>query len=357
MRILNRYIAQHIVQATGLSCLLLLGIEHFFSLFHELKFIGTGDYGLFQALAYLLFLLPQKFYALFPMAMLLGGILGLGTLASNAEIIAMRASGLSYQQLIRAALFVGLFLALIACAVGELLVPLSERIAQNHRAFTLTGGQALLTDKGTWMRDRNAFIHIHDLELSGRLSGITRYEFDEEYHLAKASYATEARREGDHWLLFDIQNTYFSTDSRQTTNEHLIQERWNTDLDPEVLRVVGMKTMDQLNLRGLHKAIQFRQQNGLDVQAYQLSFWAKLFRPFVILTMLFLGMICVFGPLRQANFGLRMLMGILLGFTFYISNELISAMSMVYHVTPLLAVIMPPTVFALGAVLLMKRIY
>ncbi|MES2211674.1 MAG: LPS export ABC transporter permease LptG [Pseudomonadota bacterium] len=283
MRILNRYIAQHIIQATALSCLLLLGIEHFFALFHELKFIGTGDYGLMQALAYLLFLLPQKFYLLFPMAMLLGGILGLGSLASNAEIIAMRAAGLSYHQLIRAALLVGLFLAIITCLIGELLVPVSERIAQNHRAFTLTGGQALLTDKGKWMRDRNAFIHIHDLEMSGRLAGITRYEFDDDFHLKKASYATEAKREGDHWLLFDIQNTYFGADNGRTTNEHLIKERWDTDLDPEVLRVVGMKTIDQLNLRGLSKAIQFRAQNGLDVQAYQLSFWSKVFRPFAYL--------------------------------------------------------------------------
>ncbi len=50
-------------------------------------------------------------------------------------------------------------------------------------------------------------------------------------------------------------------------------------------------------------------------------------------------------------------MGVLLGFGFYISNELIAAMSMVYHITPVLAVIIPPVLFASAATVLLRRVY
>lgn len=354
MKILTQYLGRQLVRATLMACLLLVGVDYFFSLMNELKYMGTGDYGVLQAIAYLLFLLPQKLYELFPPAMLLGGIMGLGLMASNSELVAMRASGISYRQILLAMLKVGFILALLIALMGEFVVPLCERVANKHRAYHLTGGQALLTDNGTWMRDGNTFVHIRELSDMGHVEGVTRYMFTPELILLQASHAKEAYRQDKGWLLYDVQDTYFEHDRLHTTHES--RSFWGTDLDPDVLRVLGLKTLDQLPVRGLLKALRFRQENNLNAVHYELALWGKIFRPVVTLIMLVLGLMCVFGPLRQANFGLRMLVGILLGFGFFVFHELASAMGALYSMPTWFMVMLPSLFFGALVWLQLKRL-
>ena len=64
-----------------------------------------------------------------------------------------------------------------------------------------------------------------------------------------------------------------------------------------------------------------------------------------------------FGPLRSATMGLRLLTGIMLGFGFYILNQLFGPLSLVYATFPAaLAASLPSVVFAIGGLLLFRRI-
>ena len=96
MNLLERYLWKNIlfsVLVTWLSLSLLFGLFDFLAELGETK-AGTR-YGVLQALLYVVYTLPRTLYVNFPYAVLIGSLMGLGNLAANSEITAMRAAGYS----------------------------------------------------------------------------------------------------------------------------------------------------------------------------------------------------------------------------------------------------------------------
>ena len=92
MKILQRHIGLTIIMATLLVLMVLIGLQIFISFISELHDIGTGSYNLWQVFQYVILTMPNYLYSFFPMASLLGCLTGLGYLASNSELIVMRAA-------------------------------------------------------------------------------------------------------------------------------------------------------------------------------------------------------------------------------------------------------------------------
>ncbi len=76
MRIIQRYIAKQVIIATAMVFLLVTALSFVVGLLRELHALDN-EYGFFQATIHDLLLLPYTVYQLFPMLMLLGGVLGL----------------------------------------------------------------------------------------------------------------------------------------------------------------------------------------------------------------------------------------------------------------------------------------
>ena len=109
MPILDRYLGLIILQYTLVSLLVLLGLFTFVSLLDQLSSLGKGNYNLTAALTYVALTIPRMIYELFPMAALLGTIIGLSILANDSELIVMRSCGVSVFQITLATLKTGAF--------------------------------------------------------------------------------------------------------------------------------------------------------------------------------------------------------------------------------------------------------
>jgi lipopolysaccharide export system permease protein len=347
------YIWKSILVAILLVMTLFIGLELIFSFVNEIRYVGTGDYTLSQAIAFILFSLPAQIAQLFPMATLVGTLLGLGLLASRSELVVMRAAGFSVADIIVAVLKLAVVLGLCIWLIGEFISPVTEKIAHHNKAASLSAGQALRTTNGTWMRDADDFIHIQSMQPGGHLVGITLYQFDKQMRLQKASFAQFADYEQDHWILHDIQETNF--EEGKTTRRKISELPWVSHISPEILSMVGVKDLDELSLIGLWQTIQYRQDNLLDVKPYKLAFWQKIMRPIATLVMMFLAIPFVFGPLRSATMGLRMLVGVLVGFVFYTFNQLFGPLTLVYHVPALVGACLPTILFFIAGLLFMKK--
>lgn len=349
---LTFYIGKTLVLMIGLAMSLILSVDMLFLLVNEVRHVGTGDFNVFYLMSFMLFSLPAHFYQLFPMAALLGTLMGLGVMASHSELIVMRCAGMSIIDISKVVLKVALWLAILAWLIGEVLSPFSDQFAKNQKARALSGGQTLTTAHGTWMRDGEDFVHIRTLHMGGHLEGITRYEFNDDLKLTKSSFASYGDYLMDHWVLYDIQETYFLKD--KVVTNHLSQEKWVSRINPEVLRVVQVKHLDKLSFWGLMRTIQYRKTNGLHVKPYEVAFWSKCLQPFTTLVMMLLAIPFIFGPLRQATMGLRMMTGILVGFGFHIFNNLFGNLSVVYPIPSFLGAALPTIVF-LGIGLYLSR--
>lgn len=351
---LTIYIAKTLLGTILLALTLLVGLEFLFSLVNEIRHVGTGDYTTTKVISYILLSLPSQIYDMFPMSALLGTILGLGLLATRSELIVMRAAGLSMGDIIIAVAKLAIFLIVGTCLLGEWVAPTLDKFATEQKAVALSGGQALRTEHGTWMRDGNNFIHIQSMDAGKHLEGITRYEFNQNMELQKASVARNAEYLDDHWVLHDIKETLF--EKGKISRNRISIQTWVSDIDPDVLSLVGTKDIEDLSLIGLWQTIQYREANALDVKPYQLAFWQKLGRPFATLVMMFLAIPFIFGPLRSATMGLRMLVGILVGFAFYTFNELFGPLTLVYPIPPILGALLPSCFFfGLGLILMRKN--
>ncbi|MES9938855.1 MAG: LptF/LptG family permease, partial [Sedimenticola sp.] len=119
MRVLDRYIGRTVIISTTITLFVLLILVGFLTLMDELGDVGTGRYTTADAFYYVLLVMPRRAYEVFPMAVLLGSLIGLGSLASHSELVAIRAAGVSLARIIFSVMKAGVAFMLVVIIVGE----------------------------------------------------------------------------------------------------------------------------------------------------------------------------------------------------------------------------------------------
>ncbi|MCP4695964.1 MAG: LPS export ABC transporter permease LptG [Gammaproteobacteria bacterium] len=353
MRQLDRYIAKSVSANILLVLFVLVGLFGFFSFVEELDEIGAARYGLVQAIQYVILQTPRHIYELFPMAALMGSLLGLGVLANSSELTVMRASGVSIGRIVWSVMKIGFVFMLFVALIGEKLAPASEQHAKNLVSMAKSKQIALQTKHGFWARDGRSFINIRRILPEGRLGDVSLYEFDELQHLIAASHAHTARYQEGQWILEGIEQTRLQ-DERISTRK-LKQEKWDSVLSPVLINILILRP-SRLSAEELYKYIRYLKENGQRSAKYELAFWLKVVYPLLIAVMIFLSVPFVFGTMRSVSTGQRVLIGTLLGIGFYIINETIGQVGLLYNISPLLCAVLPSAIFLALAVFLARRV-
>jgi lipopolysaccharide export system permease protein len=121
---------------------------------------------------------------------------------------------------------------------------------------------------------------------------------------------------------------------------------WVSTLTPDKLGVVTVKPHD-LSISGMFSYISYLQQNNQDPSRYQLALARKLMMPILTGIMMLLALSFVFGPLRSSSMGAKIMMGVVAGFSYYILDQVLGSMSLVYGVPPYLSAAIP-SILVLG---------
>ncbi len=352
MRQLDLYIGRTVVLGILISLLVLLTLVAFVTLLDEMEDVGSGTYSTMDALQYVLLVLPRVAYEIFPVAVLLGSLMGMGGLANHSELIAMRAAGVSLTRLIVAAMKAGLLFMVAVVVIGEFVAPVSEHYGEQLRAERLSKQITLKTKYGFWARDGNSIINIRYILSSSRLKDIYIYEFSEDRELKLATHAAYAEYQGGNsWFLEDIGRSRFTGNG--VVSSRLESASWASMLNPQLLDIVVRPSL--LPLWGLHQYIEFMHENGQEARAYELAFWGKIITPVTTMIMVFLSVPVVFGVLRSVGIGQRIFFGGLLGTSFLMLNKAFANMAVVYHLNPLFAASFPTLVLLGIGVWFMRR--
>lgn len=354
MKILDRYLAITIINTTLLVLVMLVGLTIFINLIKEISDIGTGTYGLIGAFEYVALDLPQTTYSFFPMAALIGTMLGLSLLAHHSELIIFRASGISTTRISWAIMKAAIILLILASLLGEWLAPMAEHAAENRKALLTSGGQALVTGRGVWMRDGHNILNIQTVIGTNHIQGVNRYVFDDQRNLIRASHADSGYYHKGQWIMKNIATSYITP--TVVRSQHLKTENWQLSLDPSLLKI-SVADPDEMSLFQLYDYIHYLNSNNLNSDIYALSFWQRILQPLATLVMVWLAIPFVFGSLRSMTIGLRIVLGIIVGFSFFILNKFFGPFSIVYQWPPLLAALLPVVLFAVAAYLLQRRVH
>jgi len=353
MKLLQRHISSTIIYATLIVLLVLVGVQVFISFVQQLNEIGAGHFGVLQAFQYVLFTLPSNIYFLFPMAGLLGSLLGLGYLASNSELVVMRTSGMSILQIMGAVLFAAVLLLVVMTLLGEGLGPQAKHLAQIEKIASRHDGHINNTIHGMWVKKDNNFIYINSLIPGVQLEGVNVFRFNDQAQLTTMLYAKNAVYQQGSWLLKQVAQTEFDNNHHANT-KFFAQKLWSLHISTKLLKAADINLND-ISLSQLNALIKVRKENGLSVAQYSLKYWQRIFRPLATLIMIFLAIPFIFGPLRSVSMGVRIIAGVVVGFTFYILNQFLGPFSLVYRIPPIIAALLPIVLFLIIGYFLMRR--
>lgn len=351
MRILDRYLASAVIGGTVLTLAVLLPLLAVFVLADEMDRVGTGNYGLWDALLFVTLSLPRYLYQVFPIATLIGALAGLGQLAARSELVAMRAAGLSIARIIGGAMLGGLVLAVLAAVVGEVVAPAAEQRALALRASAQSGEAMQISDQGFWARDGDAFIHVRAIEPGAQLSDVDIFEIQDK-RLRYATHVERARYDDGAWLLTGIERSRVGVD--RVDVQYFEQARLESLLNPRLLEVIVVEP-HALPIWGLFRYLRYLNESKQDAGAHEVAFWGKVVQPLLILAMIFVAIPVLLGSARTTGTGIKLFIGIAIGILFYVVSRTFTYLALLYDLNPAIAAFAPVTLFVLGAIMLLRR--
>jgi lipopolysaccharide export system permease protein len=352
MKRLSRHLVSHIAGFSAIVGLALVAIYTFISFVSDIDQTGRGDFGIAQLLYYTLMMIPTGLYTLMPVIALLGTLMGLGTLAAQNEVTAMRAAGMTVVQIGVATLIAGVLLGGLDIVLGDVLAPAGTQAARSFRSETRDGVPAGLAARPLWLRDGNSIVHIGTLQSERQIENVEVYELADDFSLRSALHADHGEFVDGHWHLSGIARTRF--EGTHTVAEKLPALDVEGYLSPDVLRLFVLEA-DSLTTPGLVRLIHYLERNGLDAGNYRLSLWRKLVAPLTVVAMMLFAVPFILGSQRGGGAGQRLLIGILVGLVFYVVNEVTASMGQIYGWPPVLAAGAPTVALAGLAVVRLRR--
>jgi len=339
MRIIRRYLFREILTMTGLVMSVLLGLAVFIEFVTQLDDVGTGDYGIPQALLFAALQLPNLAHIMMPMAVLLGALLGLGRLANNNELVVIRSAGVSQVRLAGAVMTTGVVLSLLTLVLGENIGPPLENYARQFRAQAKHAGSGVATGSSAWIRDGGTIMNVSSLSDENQVGGVYLYRMDSSGKLASIGRADSAGvSEANEWELSNLAETVFGSEG--VTTRHMELSTQPNNLSPDL---VGLAVVRPDNLTGmaLFRYMRYLRLNELDPTRYEVAFWGRIASAIAVTPMAMLALPFVFGRLRSSGAGARMLLGVVIGLAYFLASRGLADGGEVYGLSPVMVAWIP----------------
>lgn len=344
----QRYLVREVLAAVLLVLLAFVALFSFFDFIDEMRRVGQENYSLTYAFLVVLFSLPGLIYELIPVACLIGTLYALATLARHSEITVLRASGLSTGQLLATLYRAAAVLAVATFLLGELLVPVADRLAQEVKAEGMNKSfaqQGFLS--GIWVKDGRSFINIRHAITDSYLEGLRIYRFDDSnalHSVTEAASASYATRQG--WLLQGVTRTELHAERAVVVR--LDGDVWQSSITPGLLSAL-MVAPERMSLFDLFSYTRHLIDNRQTTERYEIAIWKKIAYPLAALVMVTLALPFGYSHDRVGGVSLKIFAGVMLGIAFYALNGLFSNLGVINAWPPFASAFAPSALFLLAA--------
>lgn len=339
---IDRYTFNVTLFFTLLCLLLLVIIESFFTFLNELQDLGQDDYGLWQMSLYILFDTPTRIYRIFPMALLLGALLGLGQLSSNNELTAIRTAGFSKSRTIRGAVIATVLLSFLVVILGEYIVPESQ-----VRADSMSRKSNI--SKGFWAIGDGYMIEVGSIK-DDNLNRLNLYK-PYKNRLEHAIKTEKAILAGEKWIIPQAEQLTFH---RHNVEKEQLKEVVVPTLIDQTALTALTNSPENLSARKLWQFITYLDKNHLDSNEYRLAFWSKIFHPMTNISMILIATPLVFSQQRRQGIGERILIGVILGLCIYLATQMLGHFILLSGFAPIIGAIFPTILAVILAIILFK---
>lgn len=302
---------------------------------------GNGDA---QVWHYVGLRAPQLISTFLPFSVLLGTILTLITMNANSEVVALKASGLSAHQVLAPLVIASVGIALLTFAFNDRIV---SRATAELSAWQQVNYGATPVDRGNrsnvWVRADNDLIQADAIGGRGpaaRLGGVTVYQRNADGGLRGLINAPNGVRDGDGWRVWPARRFDVATATVTPLGATII----GRGVTPDQFTLATVDG-DALSFRGLRDAINDLEEAGRPTKALEGVLWHKLSGPLSSVLMPLLGAVAAFGIARSGALFIRAVIGMGLGFAYFVADSFALAMGNLGAYPPFLAAWAPFLLF------------
>ncbi len=344
---LTRYLAKlFIVRILAVLVMLVLVLQTLDLLSESGKILGVPGNGEAQLWQYVSLRVPQLIARFLPYSVLLATIITLATLNQNSEVVAMKAAGLSAHQVLAPLLLTAAAISVISFAFNERVV---TRSTATLKAWTAVEFRQIPPDakvrSNVYLPDGPHILAAGQVSGSGkltRLDNVTWYRRDgtgmilEQIRAPQATYANPGWRL-DQPVSFDVAGT------RRVELKPIVLAQGIT---PEQVAISKVDP-DAQNFIELYHSIQALKAQGRRTSELEGKWWHKFSGPLAALLMPLLGAVAAFGLARSGQLLIRAIIGMALGFAYFVIDNAALAMGNFGGYPPLIAAWAPFLLFAL----------
>lgn len=382
MNLINRYIIRQVafyIFLVGFSANVTLLI---FSLLDQASNVGSGDFNVFAFIFYGILTIPQYFYLLMPIAVLVGAVIGMIMLVYHSEYIVMRSSGVSLKSISSSLLLIGVICCIINFVIGEFVAPYTNKFAHIYRLQKLNRNLSISSNlkSGIWVKDTNGnIINLqkvfkennaisttnHDIttnqNMLDKIVDLRIYE-NSQYDINKATHINNPQNmkfikadygifdnKFKHWVLYNVDSyTYFFNNIQI---KHLDTMIWKTiSLDPAYFSFLAV-SVDDMSIIDIIKYIQYLKLSKQSTKRYESALYNRFIYPISCIVMAMIAIIFIPISARSASFGARIFIAIIFGITFFFITKFLNFIALIFGLNSILLTSIP-SIFVLLFVLL-----
>jgi lipopolysaccharide export system permease protein len=294
---------------------------------------GNGDAELWR---YVSLRIPMLIARFLPFGMLLGTLITLAALNQHSEVIAMKASGVSAHQIIAPLILASFVVAAISFAFNERVV---TRAAASLGAWEAVDYGHIPTQTGfssrVWVRSGEDLILAR--QVSGRgariqLAGLVVHRRTAGTLSSIIEAETARPAPGGGWDLRNVR----TTDVNAVTVAAAPALHLAIDVTPDQFTLARVDP-DEQDFRRLQGSIAELRAAGRPTASLEANLWHKISGPLSAVLMPLLAAVAAFGLARSGQLFLRAVMGMGLGFAYFVADNFAIAMGNYGAYPPLLA--------------------
>lgn len=351
MKLLVRQLALELARSFLIVAASLLVLFDLIAFLNEAEDIGNGNYGVANALTFVLLSSPARLIDLTPFVCLLGALLALSQFNRTSELTAVRTAGVSPTQIARITVLLTLGYVAPMAALDWTARPLLQDAILDRMHATTAAGNAL-RGGGFWTVNRETYVHVAEFDLAQRPKGIRVFEFDDAGRLTH--YLAAAAADvlfSDRWKLRDVVEKTLTPDRIET---RVLAERdwipvWGASRDMYAL------PNDSLSIEQLRERISYQQRAEQSVETFEVELWTRMTLPLTGLVFALFAAPFALRPKPRGGMAGQLALGSVLALVIYLAQQLFVNASVLTGVPAALAVSLPIAAVLGAAWLLLRR--
>lgn len=329
MKILDKYISKNFIKAFFLSLMAFMGIFIVSQLFRVVKYLSDGRFTPNEAIYYIVTLLPRTFIDVAPLAVLLGSMMTVSSMASNLEIISLKTSGVKFKRIIMFPIIISAIVSGVVFFVNDTLYPISLKINRDLRRGEVEERVAPVEKRNAFLRGENSN-YIYLMEKINRETGFAEniqiIDLNESFDKAERIITAQEGRYNfskEMWMLKDA-NIYYGDNSKKAeTQEFFADSKYRDNPENFITLTVEPRT---LTIKDLKKTIREMKSIGGDTRELLVELGNRYSFPFASFVISFLGL-ALGGRYVRGTSAVSLGICVLLGYGYYVVQASFEALS------------------------------